>query len=55
MTAWKALLANVVVLAAVAAASAAVALPSLTCCAVAACFAVETGHGSAVEMVPVPE
>ena len=49
----KAVVADMVVLAA--AASATVALPSLTCGAVAAYFAVEPLRGSAVELVPVPE
>ena len=54
VTVWNAVLADVVVLAA-AAASAAVALTSLACGALAASFAVDHGHGSAVELVHVPE
>ena len=54
VTVWNAVYADVVVLSA-AAVLAAVALPSLTCGVVAACFYVEPGRGSAVELVPVAE
>ena len=44
-----------VVVFAAAAASAAVVLLSLTCDAMAACYAVEPVHGSAVKLMPDPE